>query len=129
MFVFWSGHVIWRVLFYKAMVILSLLKDVVQSMEETINSQRRCHAEEHNTAQKDRHPAITKQKHACQSAVTCNKYNILGHFAAECTSKPICWNFKEPEHIASESKDEALCHTSIKIGHLPCYCPTSWANV
>jgi hypothetical protein len=26
----------------------------------------RCHAEEQNTAQKDRHPATTKQKHAFQ---------------------------------------------------------------
>ncbi|GFP98099.1 cellular nucleic acid-binding protein homolog, partial [Phtheirospermum japonicum] len=47
------------------------------------------------------------------------------HIASECTSKALCWNFREPGHTANNCSNEGLCHSCGKAGHRARDCPNT----
>ncbi|KAF9613268.1 hypothetical protein IFM89_006767 [Coptis chinensis] len=40
------------------------------------------------------------------------------HIAAECSTKSLCWNCCEPDHMGSDLQNEVICHTFSKAGHI-----------
>ncbi|KAF9605578.1 hypothetical protein IFM89_017921 [Coptis chinensis] len=43
---------------------------------------------------------------------------LLRHIAAECSTKLLCWNCREPGHMGSDYQNEVICHTFGKAGHI-----------
>ncbi|KAF9591175.1 hypothetical protein IFM89_002130 [Coptis chinensis] len=43
---------------------------------------------------------------------------VIKHIAAECSTKSLCWNCCEPDHMGSDFQNEVICHTFGKAGHI-----------
>lgn len=52
-------------------------------------------------------------------------FTAFRHMAADCNSKTMCWNCKEPGHLSTECKNQPICHSCEKMGHLARECPKS----